>query len=62
MTLRPCRCGLTPTLAESVKRDVQIMCIICPCGNHGAALLYIKPEDRTKMAQAAWDGWNLAAT
>lgn len=57
---RPCRCGLTPTLTESERYRIQIMRLECKCGNHGATLMYSRPEDRAKMQQAAWDGWNLA--
>jgi hypothetical protein len=68
MTIRPCTaiqpdgkvCGATPTLTESERYNIQIMRLECKCGNRGATLLYTKPEDRAKMAQAAWDGWNLA--
>ncbi len=60
MTLRPCHCGSTPELTESEKYHIQIMRLECSCGNHGATLMYSKPEDRAKMRQAAEDGWNLA--
>ena len=58
--MKPCPCGSTPTLAESVRYDIQIMRLECRCGKHGSTLMYTRPEDRAKMAQAAWDGWNLA--
>lgn len=57
---RPCPCGSTPTLTESERYGIQIMRLECRCGKPGAALLYTKPEDRAKMQQAAWDGWNLS--
>lgn len=60
MTLRPCKCGAIPTLTETERYGIQIMRLKCACGNCGAALLYSKPDDRAKMQQAAWDGWNLA--
>jgi hypothetical protein len=59
---RPCHCGATPTLTESERYGIKLMRLECPCGNHGATLFYIKPEDRLRMAQAAWDGWNLACS
>lgn len=57
---RPCPCGATPALTERVQHGVNIMRLVCPCGRSGASLMYTKAEDRAKMAQAAWDGWNLA--
>lgn len=57
---RPCSCGSTPKLNEREQYGIQIMRLECSCGKHGATLMYTKPEDRAKMAQAAWDGWNLA--
>jgi hypothetical protein len=57
---RPCQCGSTPELTEREQYAIQIMRLECPCGKHGATLMYTKPEDRLKMAQAAWDGWNLS--
>lgn len=61
MILIPCRCGATPTLTEAERYNIQIMRLECSCGNRGATLLYSKLEDRAKMRQAAWDGWNLAS-
>ena len=58
--MKPCRCGSTPTLVESSQPGIRIMRLECKCGQHGATLLYTKPQDRARMAQAAWDGWNLS--
>ncbi len=57
---RPCPCGSTPALTEREQSGIQIMRLVCPCGRSGASLMYTKPGDRARMAQAAWDGWNLA--
>lgn len=59
---RPCKCGSAPVLAEREQRGIQIMRLECTCGRRGATLMYTKPDDREKMAQAAWDGWNLAGS
>ncbi|MDM5176176.1 hypothetical protein PO883_03090 [Massilia sp. DJPM01] len=61
MSLRARRCNATPTLTERFADAVQIVKLECTCGAHGATLMYTKPEDRTKMIQAAEDGWNLSA-
>lgn len=60
ITVRQCPCGSTPTLTEREQSGIQIMRLVCACGKHGATLMYTKPEDRARMAQAAIDGWNLA--
>lgn len=61
---RPCTCGSTPELTEDQKlvfgQIIYTMRLICGCEKKGALLMYTKPEDRAKMQQAAWDGWNLA--
>lgn len=57
---RPCPCGCTPTLKESESSGIQIIRLECACGERSACLMYTKPEDRARMIQAAWDGWNLA--
>lgn len=49
-----------PKLTEREQYGIQIMRLECACGKRGASLFYTKPQDRKKMAQAAWDGWNLA--
>lgn len=46
-------------LTESQHGHIHIMQLVCRCGNHGATLMYTKPEDRARMQQAAWDGWAL---
>lgn len=65
MTNQPCKCGKTPTLSESTKQGIDrqpiyIMRLVCSCGHKGATLLYSYPHQRLRMAQAAWDGWNLS--
>lgn len=60
MTIRPCKCGSTPSFAESEKYGIQILRLECACGRHGATLLYAAPATRDQMMQAAADGWNLA--
>lgn len=63
---RPCTCGSTPELTEATHDckpvPIQQMRLVCACGRKGAVLFYTKPEDRAKMQQAAWDGWNLAGS
>lgn len=60
MTLRPCKCGATPTLTERIQQGINILRIECPCGEHGGSVFYTKPEDAERTRQAAEDGWNLA--
>jgi hypothetical protein len=60
MTAKLCPCGSTPTLTEREQHDIQIMRLECACGRHGATLMYTMPEDRARMQQSAWDGWNLS--
>lgn len=60
MTLRPCRCGQLPAITEKTVSQIHILRLECACGEHGATLMYTKPEDRDKMRQAGIDGWNLA--
>lgn len=60
MIRRPCKCGATPTIEESVSFPIHIIQVQCKCGLKGAALMYTKPQDRERMRQAAADGWNLA--
>lgn len=61
---RPCSCGSTPELTEKVHdcrpAPIQIMQLVCACDRKGAVLMYTKPEDRLRMVQVAWDGWNMA--
>lgn len=59
--ISPCKCGSTPELKQSIQYGIRILRLECECGHHGATLMYSKPEDAPKMAQAAIDGWNLAA-
>lgn len=54
-----CPCGSMPTLTESVQPGIRIMRLECACGRHGATLMYTRPDDRARIAQAAWDGWRL---
>jgi|GEM_PF-4861008 len=61
MTIRPCRCGQIPQITETTVKQIHMIRVKCACGEQGAALLYTKPEDRARMVQAAWDGWNLGA-
>lgn len=62
MPSKQCKCGSTPKLTEREQYGIQIMRLECACGKHGATLMYTKPEDRLKMAQAARDGWNLSGS
>lgn len=58
-TIRPCKCGQTPVLTEREQCGIHIMQLRCQCGQHGATLMYTKPEDRARVMQAALDGWNI---
>lgn len=58
--IRPCRCGLAPTLTTRPLEHMHILQVKCSCGRHGVACAYIKPEDRGRTRQAAIDGWNLS--
>lgn len=65
MSNQPCKCGSLPALSESIKQGadrnpIYLMRLVCPCGHSGATLLYAYRHQRQQMAQAAWDGWNLA--
>ena len=57
---RPCSCGQLPAITEKTVSDIHIIRLECACGKHGATLMFTKREQRDKMVQAAWDGWNLA--
>lgn len=57
--IRPCPCGLTPTLTERPLEHMQVVQVKCSCGRHGVPCAYIKPVDRERTRQAAIDGWNL---
>jgi hypothetical protein len=46
-------------MAEFERYRIHILRIECPCGQHGATLMFTKPADRDRMKQAAADGWNL---
>jgi hypothetical protein len=63
---RPCPCGSTPTLTEKQHdckpAPIHEMRLVCDCGKKGAVLYYTKPEDRLRMVQTAWDGWNLGGS
>lgn len=56
-TLRPCRCGLTPSTKICGPHKLRVE---CACGAHGVTLAYNFPEQIPQVAQAAADGWNLA--
>lgn len=56
-TLRPCRCGLTPSTKIYGPHMLRVE---CACGAHGVAISYNFPEQIPQVAQAAADGWNLA--
>lgn len=67
MTLRPCAaihngqpCGLTPTLTERVQHGINILRVVCECGNKGGSVFYIKPSDAERTRQSTVDGWNAA--
>jgi hypothetical protein len=68
MTLRPGTtiqpdgktCGAMPVLTERVQSGINILRVVCKCGNEGGSVFYRKPEDADRTKQAAVDGWNLS--
>lgn len=60
VNLAPCSCGQVPTMTRTFSAPVNILRIVCKCGNHGGSVFYVKPEDRARTEQATADGWALA--
>lgn len=60
MTLTPCTCGRRPELTSRAQHGINILRVECECGNHGASVFYVKPEDADRTRQATADGWNLS--
>lgn len=58
--MNACKCGAVPELTEREQYGIQIMRLVCVCGNKSATLMYTKPSDRLRMVQAVWDGWRLS--
>lgn len=60
MILKPCKCGQTPILTETVRHGINILRVECKCGLQGGAVMYTKQADADRTKQATVDGWNLA--
>ena len=46
-------------MTSRTQQGINILRVECECGNHGATVMYVKPEDEARTKEAAADGWNL---
>lgn len=56
---RPCKCGETPAVTNTLHGRISILRIECQCGVKGAAIFYLVPRLEGWARQTAIDGWDL---
>lgn len=57
---KPCACGAVPRLAAWRRGKVRCVQLRCGCGNRGATLMYLQPQDKARTRWVVVDGWNLS--